>query len=149
MPAKVEFDNLPAHVEHTAKYRVVADWQNYDGDCSIFINDFQVYIFKYHSLSYLAGRLPVVMKGLCDFPVSLDGRTACQELLGRKIWWREVPAVIENFLGESGTIQIRADNEEKLFPHYPWTAPEDRDDRERNYRINVDLFDPQLWWFRE
>ena len=123
------------------------EFQN-EGECNFFINDFQVYTFPFYAMEWGLGRLRETLRKLSDLPVRVNGRKDCEALLGRLIWWREVPAVIENFDGERGLLLIRADNEEKLFPHYPWTEAEYRDDRERDHRIMVDLFDPSIHWFR-
>jgi len=128
------------------KFKVVAEWQAFHGECSVYVSDFAVYWFEFTTLQWLAEKLPQVLRRLADFPVDIAGRTACEALVGRKIFYREIPAVIEDFEGERGLILIRADNEEKSFPPLPWIPP---DDLIKEHRIRVDLFDPQLWWFRK
>lgn len=112
------------------------------GDAKIFFNEFQVYGFPFavNAVDFAIKRIGQVLGELRSLPVRLDGRESCEALLGRHIYYREQPAIIENFDGVGGMLRIRS--EIGLFTLEPWAS----DDAEPQYRLDVDIISPHIHW---
>ena len=64
---------------------------------------------------------------------------------GRKIFYRELPCIIDYFISEQGSLVISCENGE-AFPRAVW-------DKEGVYEgeksIKTSLTDESIWWFRD
>lgn len=67
-------------------------------------------------------------------------------LEGRKIYWRETPAVVERVILEQGCMIVKVDGAER-FPERIW-ADEDWQKLEDPTSVKIDVLDPHIWWFR-
>jgi hypothetical protein len=68
-----------------------------------------------------------------------------EELVGRKVYYREVPAVIERLLLDQVCVIIRTESGEP-FPSPVWR---DAEDDEGEATIKDQILSPHIWWFRE
>jgi hypothetical protein len=69
------------------------------------------------------------------------------KLIGRKIYYRETPAVIDSVILEQGCVMIRTEDGQK-FPEPCWRKGEDFGP-EPESRIKEDVLSPHIWWFRD
>lgn len=115
------------------------------GECRIWLNDYQIYSFRYMELNKAVMRLVQVLDRLRNFPVPLTSRKSCESLVGRLIYYREFPAKILDIVGEQGVVLIAAENLASNFMPEPWAHEEEAADSE----VKVDLLSPQIHWFRE
>lgn len=73
---------------------------------------------------------------------------------GRKIYYRDVPAVIERYIPDQGALIVRPETG-YVFPAPAWVKaekPADRDpleEEERRTFDKPDLFSPSIWWWRD
>ena len=79
-----------------------------------------------------------VLLELFELPVQLwqpdfDG------LVGRKIFYRNHPAVVDDYWPDQGCVYVRS--EEGLFPAAPW-------DPEPIGAVKDEILSPHIWWFR-
>lgn len=66
---------------------------------------------------------------------------------GRKLYWRNMPAIIESVILEQGCIMINPDGIEK-FENPIW-AKEEWEKYEDNKEVKIEVIDPQIWWWRK
>lgn len=71
-------------------------------------------------------------------------------LRGKKVYWRDEPAVITNFDGEEGTVTLRAETSSGAFktPAYRREDEDDADDDD-NRTIRDDYLSKNIWWWRK
>lgn len=69
-----------------------------------------------------------------------------EALRGRKIYYREVPAVIERLVTDQGCVIITTEDG-KPFPLAVWAKEDDDDEIESS--IKVEVLSPHIWWFRD
>jgi len=121
------------------------------GSVEIYFNNFQVYFFKFsQDLQWALTKAADVLDRLHYFPVpkALYGREATDSLLvNRPVYYREMPAVVEEFLGQHGKVRLRA-VDERGFPTEPWIARM-AGMLEYDHKLDVDLLSNLIWWFRE
>jgi hypothetical protein len=67
-----------------------------------------------------------------------------ERLIGRAVYYREVPAVIQRVILDQGCL-ILATVDGQPFPAPVWR---DEDD-ERETTVKVEVLDPNIWWFRD
>jgi len=65
-------------------------------------------------------------------------------LVGRKVYYREVPAVIERLIVDQGCVMIRTESGQP-FPPPVYAEP---GDDEAESTIKDDVLSPHIWWFR-
>lgn len=119
--------------------------------CEISYANYRVYRFYSSDMWEAVVKATTIIPKLEKFPVPIWNRSDCECLLGRKVWYREMAAVIQDFDGERGTVTLRPDNAEKVFVPEPWTGAHDHVIHETlwNQSIKEDLLSPQIYWFRE
>lgn len=66
---------------------------------------------------------------------------------GRKIFYRDTPAVISRVILEQGSVIINVDGAER-FPDYAW-ATEEWEKLEEPDSVKDDIFSPYIWWYRK
>lgn len=121
------------------------------GVCKVYFNEYQVYRFAVQDLDRGLIRALVVMQELRAHPVDLSSRARIDEqMVERFIFYRDEPAVVEQFLGESGEVLIHAATEDRKFsiPKHLRDSGMLFPDNEREYRIKEDILSPHIWWFR-
>lgn len=84
----------------------------------------------------IAAMLPKLMEFHWDYLVK-----------GKKIYWRNTPAVIDYLMMDQGCMMINAEGE-ATFPDHVW-AKEDWNKLEDNKRVKIEFFDDEIWWFRD
>lgn len=121
------------------------------GDAKIFFDEFQVYGFPFgaNNVIWAIRRCESAILELRKLPVEISGRESIENLLERRIYYREQPAIIEHFEGNSGELRIRCDNDAlpsggKYFQPEPWQG----EDAEYPHRIDVDILSPFIHWER-
>lgn len=122
------------------------------GECKVFVDDFQVYYFKFqHAEDGLIQAWSVIDR-LKQFSLSLFGRELfageeVSSLFNRKVYLSNIPAEVQDFAG-NGTVELRCATEQGLFP---FTAKglgyHVRDDG--TSRKWVDILSSEINWFRK
>lgn len=65
---------------------------------------------------------------------------------GKKIFYRDTPAIISRIILDQGSVIIDVDGVER-FPDHVW-AKEDWEKLEDPTSVKDDIFSPHIWWFR-
>src|SRR5208283_1843938 len=77
---------------------------------SISFNDIVVYAFTSDTAECALALAQAYMYRLRELPIDLSSREAIeQRVMGRKIWLRSKPVIVDEFDGMSGTIRVRPD----------------------------------------
>ncbi len=72
------------------------------------------------------------------------------QLVGRKVWYREVPAIVSREILSQGCVLLKPDGAEK-FPPPVWSRDKDEgeyDDCEDD-EAKVEILSPHIWWWRD
>ena|ERR1700685_657130 len=82
---------------------------------------------------------------LSDHPSGWLNKSDRDALIGRKVFFRGHPAVIERLIVEQGCVTLKtADG--KPFPPPPWR---DADDDDGEDTVKDEVLSPSIWWFRQ
>lgn len=123
------------------------------GDCNIYFNEHQVYWFPFTNSYAAVEQLQRVLHGLKPLHGLLrDRKTVLEKVLKRNVYYREIPAIIDEFQGDQGRVLVRADNLQHRFPVEPWLYEIDYSGAtppQPQYREYVDILNPHLWWDRK
>lgn len=117
--------------------------------CKLFRDDFQVYYFSDLTMHTAMERLPYVYRQLRKFNYTVHIRNrkdVHDHVIGREIYYREIPAIITDFDGEGGRVCVRSDTPaRKGFPPEPWDGPT----ADNSQDVWEDLLSPKIYWHRE
>jgi len=121
------------------------------GTGKIFFDGAQVAEFFYRETEYGLRRAQKLIDQLFDHPGNIwDKKT---DLKGRKVYYRDTPAVITHWFKDQGTVMVQA-CPGHLFP-IPAYVQDDPDgngvpfEEEERHRVKCELWDPHIWWFRK
>jgi hypothetical protein len=112
-----------------------------------FRDDFQVYKFGAGHMTAAVSLLGGKIHALRHLPVGIHSRADVhRDVIGREIFYREIPAIIIDFDGENGRVRVRSDH-----PAYCGFHPEPWDDPlgEHAQDIWEDLLSPRIHWHRD
>lgn len=103
-------------------------------------------------MGYAVAKAQTMITELTEGPAEVNQRDWKDKLVGRKVFYREQPAIIE-WVSEGNELWIVPDNEPNRFALHPAQADEDRDDMPENddsgEGVMISLLSPQLYWFRD
>lgn len=68
-----------------------------------------------------------------------------EKLVGRKVFYREVPAIITRLIADQGCVIVSTEDG-RPFPAPVWSEADD--DGEREPEVKVEVIDPNIWWHR-
>lgn len=128
----------------------VNDWKGIDeirGETTCKIKFNRRCVYEMHdNLSYILRKLPGIvddLKNLHPLIAYVQGET--DALVGRKIYYRDQPATITNFIGDQGCVIIeRVDG---VWTHWPYF--DSFDEWERKESVKTDILSPHIWWWRD
>ena len=101
-----------------------------------FFRDVQAALLEAHSL---IGKL---LEHSSSWLVKLER----ERLVGRPVYYREVPAVITRIILDQGCVIIRTADGQPFPP--PVYRDTDEDD-EREVEVKTEVLDPNIWWHRD
>lgn len=112
------------------------------GEWRVWLNEHEVYSGftrdPFEALLQIRQKLDLLM----DLPVDLwKGETP----VGRKVYYRQTPAIITNWFPDQGCVILEVDGED-YFPSAPWDT---LDEMEREKTIKDDILTPHIWWWRK
>jgi hypothetical protein len=121
------------------------------GTCTIGFNGHQVYEFFFRDPLRALLKAHEVIPKLQELPVPLHNLEKLEEQVGRKIFYREQPAVIERFIIDQGAVILKPDGAAK-FARPCWDQPSGFDgyclDDDELERVKDDILSPSIYWFR-
>jgi hypothetical protein len=111
-------------------------------------NDKVFYSFSTNNLDYGIAKVRKLMIEIPEHPIPFNEQNFQNQIIGRKIYWREQPAIIQSY-SMNGNLFIVPDG----IPSFKKCAYEDNvneymsDDEDRE-GIAEDIFAPSIYWFR-
>lgn len=82
-----------------------------------------------------------------EHPLNLNDRNYYDKAIGRKVWWRSEPAVIEYFCTEQACVILKPDGINK-FTIPAEFVNDDMVSYEDDF-VKADILDDHIWWFRD
>lgn len=82
-----------------------------------------------------------------EHPLELNAIDFDQKAVGRRVWWRSEPAVIESFIKGQAEVILKPDGIHR-FTTPPEFAEEDPDYYEDGI-VKTSILDNHIWWFRD
>lgn len=88
------------------------------------------------------------IRDVTEHPMNLNDIDFDKKVVGRKIWWRDEPAIITRFNWGIGTVSFKPDGIDRF------TTPKEYEDDVIEYyedmdSIHTDIWDKHIGWFRE
>jgi hypothetical protein len=122
------------------------------GTCTIKINGLVCASFFYRDVSHALLRAHHVLDTVHDHPIHIWDPEEREKLVGRKIYYRERPAVVERLIGDQGCVIIRPEYE-TTFPLSPYEIEDSKNGEfykdDDGGRVKVELHSPHIWWWRK
>jgi hypothetical protein len=119
-------------------------------EARFFFDDCPVYAERSLHLSNALVKLVTTVSQLTRLPFLLNGRKSIEtDLLGRKVYWRELPAVVHGFDGRQGKVELIPEPPEHEFPSEPWDMELGGGKVMAHGAIREDLLSPKIYWYRE
>ncbi len=124
------------------------------------------YEVRGNNFDYVYTNIRNTIYKLDDFVIGFHQTDWLQQIEGRKIWWRNYPAIIKDFVSPRGCVTIIPDEKEMskkfnikqqkhylehnkvYFPAARWEKEDFGNDFSEEHSILTDLFDPNIDWFR-
>jgi hypothetical protein len=110
------------------------------GEYRIWLGGYEVYSGAFRDPFETLLTIRRKLHELMDLPVKLWNGESPE---GRKVFWRDEPAVITMWLPDQGCVVMEADGPE------PFTPPPWREDGEAERTVKDDILSPHIWWWRK
>lgn len=119
--------------------------------CTIYFNDKPVYAFGAREAPAALLRARHIIGKLEDLPIHHWDKPE-EEIVGRKVFYRDDPAVITDFFADQGAIVLKADG--CSFRPPAWQQADEEEMAMRaadgnDQEIKDDILSPHIWWFRD
>ena len=102
----------------------------------------------YDGLMTFHQAIAYVKDGLLDeHPLDLNERNFDKKCIGRKVWWRSEPAVIARYIKGQACVILKPDGIKKFTVPAEFAKEPFCDEEEAEVKVNI--FDKNIWWFRE
>lgn len=119
------------------------------GTCTITMNGFQCATFFYRDLTWALLEAHRQIAKIQDFDVHLWQEEDRAALVGRKVYYRNHPAIITAFYEEDMDVILMADG--GTFPLAAYQQERDAGemwDDEETAHVKDSIFSPHIWWYR-
>ena len=83
---------------------------------------------------------------LDDHPLNLNFRDFDKKCVGRKVWWRSEPAIIERYINGQACVILKPDGIDRFS--CPKEFADDDIMCSEDETVKADIFDKHIWWFR-
>ena len=117
------------------------------GECKIKVNGKVVHSFFHRDPQRALRKADRMIDRIIAHPVWRGDVGPFQEMVGRKVYWREVPAVVTYWVEGEGSVLIEAEKGHKFvkppyYDEYDWEPDQEK-------VVKADLFDNHIWWWRD
>ena len=115
----------------------------------IFLADYQVYLIVRATILEILSKTWTVLTELEHFPIPIHGRKEIQDnLIGRPVYWRERPAIVQDFDGYTGKVVLRPQPPARVFESEPWDKDLGAGEIMASGWVREDLLSQKIHWFR-
>lgn len=109
----------------------------------IFAGDVQVYELGGRDVEIMLDKVKWTIAKLEDLPAEVFTREGRIQITGRRIFYRDQSAIIENYFVDQGTVIIAKAG----TGHFNRAAWQDEDNDEYESTVKEDILSPHIWWF--
>lgn len=118
------------------------------GSLKIFFNGKQVAEEFIREVDYGLQKAKELLSRIVDLPVS----PWKDKMEGMKVYYKSVPAVIKYYFPDQGCVMLMAEGD-KEFPKPPYVQEDEKQgqhsDHEYAKEAKVEIYSPDIWWFRK
>ena len=115
------------------------------GTGRIFFNARQVYEWFFRDVQQACRQTDRLIGELLACPANLWESDVVAKLRGRRVFYRDTPAVISSVILDQGCVLLQAETPDGQFPSPPWRERDDILEAD----VKVEVIDPHIWWFRD
>lgn len=115
------------------------------GECIILADRIPIYSFFFRDAQYALLRAHALIGELSEHSSGIMVKKEREKLPGRKIFYREKPAIIDRIILDQGCVIIKSADGNPFPP--PVYADDGGDEREST--IKDDILSKHIWWFRK
>lgn len=148
VPLRVEFEEY----NYLKESELSGDEIRKGGTCRIFAAGEQVDEFFFRDVSNAILRASDRISRLWDCSCSWWSKTEREKLPGRRLYYRDFPAVVDRLIVEQGCLILKPDGAEK-FPPSACDIEESKDlggmEPSDGGYAKVEYWDPHIWWWRK
>lgn len=123
------------------------------GNCEIYINGFLVDTFFYREIDHALSRAYERLGKIHENPIRLWNPKERASLTGRKVYWKDHPAIITSFIEEQVCVCLEPDPPDCLFPLPAYHQEDIKEgqviDVEPRHEIKDSVYSPHIWWWRQ
>ena len=120
--------------------------------CTITCAGEQVYEFSC-GWNLMPHKIMMTIEALKELPTinPITHRGFEDELIGKKVYFKDKPGIITHYFKKYGEIIIKADKESEDFGKACWMSDEDYSNmvQDEGYEVKVDILSKDIWWFRD
>lgn len=144
-------DNLiPFRVESPVSWNIIDNSHIYINEYSAYTVDDYIITRNNKAFTHYYDLIDALrfIRDVGEHPMNLNDIDFDKKVVGRKIWWRDEPAVITGFNWSIGTVSFKPDGIDRF------TTPKEFEDDVIEYyedmdSIHTDIWDKHIGWFRE
>jgi hypothetical protein len=119
------------------------------GVCVISADREPVYSFGFREIPWALIKAHQLLTELSEHSSGILIKSERDSLVGRKIYWDRVPAVITRYIRDQGEIIITAESGHE-FPQLIYAIDDgEYDDDHDKRQIKDDILSTKIWWFRK
>lgn len=112
----------------------------------IYINKRLVYTFGCGNIDYALARVQTLRIKMLEHPFNFANP---DEEIGRKVWYRKQPAVIERLLLDQGCVILKKADGTGFDMKDPWDEKDWISEWDGENEVKDDIFTESIWWFRD
>lgn len=149
----VGFDGHRIEIDVNIKMRNYLKSSHYSGDevrkggsCQIIADGEAVFEFFARDAQGALLRAHHLITELSEHSSGWLMKSERDKLVGRKVFYREVPAVVTRLILDQGCMILSTESGQPFPP--PVYATKGDDDDERDPDVKVEVTDPNIWWHR-
>lgn len=110
--------------------------------CEIYLNGDKVYEFGARDVEYALARAAVLKSEIMECPFDF---TSPDEEIGRKVYYKDEPAIIEMAILDQGCVVLKKDASGN-FKKPVW---DDEGWQDEDSTVKEDILSDHIWWFRD
>lgn len=121
------------------------------GTCTISINGTVVETFFYREIENALHRAAHRLTEIHEFPVRLWDEKDKASLIGRKIYFRNQPAIITDYFEDQACVMIKHDPEDTPFVPAPYDLEGVKNGEQVEYfnQVKDSIYSKNIWWWRD
>ena len=140
-PVKMEFEEY----NYMKSSGLSGDEIRKGGEAKIFVAGVQVYSFFFRDIDKALIKAHELIPQIFDHPVQLFSESDRERWIGKKVYYREHPAIVERFILDQGCVILRS--ADGMFPVPCYDKDEKYTHREET--VKDEIFSKSIYWWRD